>query len=75
MLNIRFQYKLEDFWIGAFWRKSKVCVPQGAPFYTLPICDMVEVWICLIPCLPIHIRWVDTKSVKASQLLRNREQK
>lgn len=37
--NIKIEFKLEDFWVGAFWRRD------GAMF---------DLWVCLIPCFPIH---------------------
>lgn len=40
LLRISLEFKIEDLWIGAFWRRSL----HG-----------LDVWICLIPCLPIHI--------------------
>lgn len=33
--------KLADLWIGAFWSRSG---------------PLLNVWICLLPCPPIHIR-------------------
>jgi hypothetical protein len=62
MMKLRLEFKLADMWIGVFWRKSKMCIPQGAPSYTFPICDVVEVWICLVPCFPIHIWRVEKGS-------------
>lgn len=37
------EFKAEDAWVGAFWRRSGVYAEQ------------LEIWICLIPCLPIHL--------------------
>jgi hypothetical protein len=39
-LSVRLEFKLEDFWIGVFWKRSQVAT---------------HVWICLLPCLPIHL--------------------
>jgi hypothetical protein len=36
----RIEFKLADCWIGAYWAK------QG---------DDIHVWVCLLPCLPIHL--------------------
>jgi hypothetical protein len=41
-VRIRLEFKPQDLWIGAFWRRS---------------IDVLDVWVCLIPCLPIHLRW------------------
>ena len=35
--------KKEDCWVGVFWRRE-----QGDWGSTL------DVWVCLLPCLPIH---------------------
>lgn len=34
------EWKLQDMWVGAFWKR------QGHVF---------DAWICLLPCLPIHV--------------------
>lgn len=39
-MKARFEFKFEDMWVGVFWRK-------GA--------NQTEVWICLVPCFPLHI--------------------
>jgi hypothetical protein len=40
--KVRLEWKLEDFWIGVFWKVGRI--PCGT-----------DIWICLIPCVPIHI--------------------
>lgn len=40
-MRIRLEWKINDFWIGCFWRRFD----SGA----------WDVWLCLVPCLPIHI--------------------
>jgi hypothetical protein len=45
----RFEFKLEDFWIGAFWKWSG---GMGMEY--------LDIWICLLPCVPLHLtrmRW------------------
>jgi hypothetical protein len=37
-----FEFKLQDLWIGAFWKRIGNCV---------------DLWICFLPCLPLHISW------------------
>lgn len=41
------EFKPEDCWIGAFWRRSDR-IAGHHPY---------DLWICLIPCLPVHIWW------------------
>lgn len=51
-LKITWEFKLEDMWIGVFWRKQ----------VTHPMIDEMDtnhqfdLWICIIPCFPIHIQ-------------------
>lgn len=40
--NARLEWKLQDFWIGAFWKRTGNCV---------------DLWVCLIPCVPLHVSW------------------
>ena len=39
--HIRLEAKLADMWIGIFWKVSQL--------------GTLDIWICLLPCLPIHI--------------------
>ena len=41
-----FEFKLQDLWIGAYWKRIGNCV---------------DIWICLLPCVPLHIcyHWHD----------------
>lgn len=49
-LNAKFEFKLQDFWIGVFWKTFDCKVVVGVvPFVT-------DIWICLIPCFPLHIQ-------------------
>jgi len=40
--TIGVEFKLQDMWIGVYWKRT------GS--YT-------DVWVCLVPCFPIHITW------------------
>lgn len=44
-----FELKLADFWVGAYWKRS-----------ALGSFRLLDVWICLIPCVPFHVRRVRT---------------
>ena len=39
-IKVRLEFKVEDLWIGAFWRRDDVGL---------------DIWVCLLPCLPLHI--------------------
>ena len=43
--SVRVEFKAQDCWIGAYWRHS-ACGTSEA----------VDVWVCLLPMLPIHVR-------------------
>lgn len=48
--QIQLEAKLQDLWIGAYWKHS--------PYYNSKTRDnekRTDIWICLLPCLPIHI--------------------
>jgi len=49
--HIRFEWKLPDLWIGAFWKTTMAQLPDGPK----PIAT--DVWICFLPCVPLHITY------------------
>jgi len=32
-----------DLWVGLYWKRKA---------------NLLQVWICLLPCLPLHLVWV-----------------
>lgn len=46
---MRMEFKIEDLWIGVFWRTA---YSDAAKRY------LTHIWICLVPCVPIHISYV-----------------
>jgi len=47
--KINFEYKLQDLWIGLYWQHTNAKLVDGdKPMFT-------EIWICFIPCFPLHI--------------------
>lgn len=40
--HCQFEFKPQDLWVGAFWKRIGNCV---------------DLWICLLPCVPLHISW------------------
>ena len=56
--SISLEFKLQDLWIGVFWNTDNLITDEGKkPFKT-------DIWICLLPCLPIHIIWFRKVSIK-----------
>ena len=43
---IRFEFKPQDLWIGAFWRKTEAGSYWGWH---------LDLWICFLPMVPLHI--------------------
>lgn len=41
--SVSIEWKPEDCWVGVFWRKPRFG-------------HSVDIWICIIPMLPIHIK-------------------
>ena len=39
-MKITLEYKIQDFWIGLFWQTKA---------------GKLHIYVCLIPCFPIHI--------------------
>ena len=39
-LKVQFQYEPRDWWVGIFWRRTKIAL---------------HVYVCLIPLVPLHI--------------------
>lgn len=44
------EWKVEDFWVGAFWKLERRM--SALQF---------DLWICLLPCLPIHFKLIKLK--------------
>ncbi len=41
-MNIKLEFKAQDLWIGAYWDY---------------INEDTHLWVCLLPCLPVHLSW------------------
>jgi hypothetical protein len=58
-MKIRLELKWADTWVGKY-HKIKTKVIDNTPLNCLrPKLTIRElhVWICIIPCLPIHLWW------------------
>lgn len=40
--NAQFEFKIQDCWMGFFWKRTGSCV---------------DLWVCFVPCLPLHVSW------------------
>jgi hypothetical protein len=43
LMKVSLESKLQDMWVGAYWKNGDY---------------IFHLWICVIPCLPIHIEWM-----------------
>jgi hypothetical protein len=81
-MRIRLEFKLADFWIGVFWKVTKtepVChcgdlmtqhsMLSGHDAVEMPQPDLLDIWICILPCLPIHVQaYIEsTSGIEASE--------
>ena len=52
-MKVSLEFKRQDLWVGLFWKRS---------YNGLLTKSFFEIWICLIPTLPIHLTWDRTLS-------------
>lgn len=48
---VRWEFKKTDCWVGVYWKvtpRFDGTVPNG---------EWIDIWICLLPMLPLHIDW------------------
>jgi hypothetical protein len=45
----KFEWKVEDLWVGVFWKHGYGQFDDG------PKRMWTDVWICFIPCVPLHL--------------------
>lgn len=69
-LHAGLEWRPEDLWVGAYWRRSweyapgflqanhqKLCMRVGLSPEEVGMVPVLEVWLCLLPCLPLHVLW------------------
>lgn len=47
--GIALEWKMADLWVGAFWKFQR---PDDYPDDW-----RFDLWVCLVPCLPLHGWW------------------
>jgi hypothetical protein len=50
-MKISLEFKPQDLWIGLYWKVRR------QNFHDLSCGSSVDLWICLVPMLPIHVSW------------------
>lgn len=65
--TLRFEFKLADCWIGLFWRRSTEnwIKPPKDRMATVTTRPRLDVWICLLPCLPLHMTLLGDEMVES----------
>jgi hypothetical protein len=61
-VKIRVEFRKEDLWIGVFWRLDEwyeTETPEEGRFEK----RKWDMWICLVPCVPIHLKWTTEKRI------------
>lgn len=59
------KFKREDAWIGVYWESYR-CVTSSRAY------EVYKAWICVIPCIPIHIEWTRPRAFTNEELDRIR---
>lgn len=49
--SLRLEFKLADLWVGVFWKTSDAVVMTSLKWQR-----RLDLWFCLLPCLPIHLQ-------------------
>lgn len=53
-MTVQIEWKPQDMWVGVFWKRRVIST---------------DVWICLVPCFPIHIYFLNKLKIKAPHRL------
>jgi len=48
IVKVNMRFKLQDFWIGVFWKSYSNWPTKEFKF--------IDIWICLVPCFPLHVK-------------------
>lgn len=62
--TVRLKWEPRDLWIGVYWTR------EWGGWWDNPVRDGWSAYICILPCLPIHIRWggIDWEAVSRRPL-------
>lgn len=44
--RVALEFKIQDLWIGAYWKSAEIAGGASG--------KVVDLWICALPCLPLH---------------------
>lgn len=75
-LKARFEFKIQDSWIGVFWKRSEERFMEDATrpeigadgvcreYWPTTSRQRLDVWICVLPWVPLHVVAVWGKRVE-----------
>lgn len=52
--SVSLEFEPRDAWIGVFWRWD------NESSFGYKVASRFDAWICLVPCLPIHVCRIET---------------
>lgn len=52
LARCRMEFKVEDMWVGAFWKHTDIKIDDETKRFA------TDIWICLIPCVPLHLTFL-----------------
>ena len=53
--SIKVERKWADLWVGAYWKSKDI--HEYDRFDSSVPGKRWDVWICIVPCFPIHLSW------------------
>ena len=58
-VSVGLEFKPADLWVGVFWRMDSASPHFDAARQHVVWRRVLHIWVCVVPCFPLHIRWVD----------------
>lgn len=58
LVILRLEFKLQDMWFGAYWDFQR-----WEPIQGVYVPWQLDIWICLLPTLPLHIRIIENVNI------------
>jgi len=56
-VRVRLEWQPRDLWIGAYWER-RWARPEDGPPQDRQRYRVYDLWVCALPCLPLHLRWL-----------------
>jgi hypothetical protein len=48
-MSVKIEFIPNDLWVGIYWKRTNAILDSG------PSAAATDVYVCIIPCFPIHI--------------------